>query len=106
MLNTFEAPAIDAPTREFVITQRGEQLWGRHVFPETLHYTNGNERKFPFFTRRWVRYTEAFPEPWRMQATTDRRPEADFLTVISAPRASSKAAHEDCCACKTRRRPR
>ncbi len=82
VLNTFEAPAVDAPAREFVVTQRGEQLWGCHVFPETLSYTSGNERTVPFFTRQWVRYTEAFPEPWRMQATTAKSKEMDFLTVL------------------------
>ncbi len=82
VLNTFEAPAVDAATRTFVVTQRDQQLWGRHVFPDTLHYTQGNERKYPMLTRGWARYTEAFPEPWRMQATTDKRTRADFLTVM------------------------
>ena len=82
VLNTFEAPTIDAKTRDFTRTQRGEQRWGRHVFPETLHCTSSNERKYPLLSRQWTRVTEAFPEPWRMQVTTEKTVATEFLTVM------------------------
>ncbi len=82
VLNTFDAPRIDSAAREFTVTQRGEQLVGRHVFPEKLSYTSSNERKYPLLTKQWTRYTEAFPEPWRMMATTEKLASADFLTLL------------------------
>ncbi len=84
LLNTFAAPEIDAAKQEFTVTQRHERLWGRHVFPESLHYSSGNVRKFPLLSRRWTRYGEAFPEPWRMQAVTDKTGETNYLTVMHA----------------------
>jgi hypothetical protein len=87
-LNTFAAPEIDRGAQEFVVPQRGERLWGKQVFPETLTYTSSNERKYPFFTKQWTRFTEAFPEPWRLQAVTESRDTADFLTVLKTYEAS------------------
>jgi len=84
LLNTFTAPVIDAAKQEFTVTQRHERLWGRHVFPESLDYSSSNERKFPLLSRRWTRYGEVFPEPWRMQAVTGKTGETSYLTVLHA----------------------
>ena len=84
VLNTFEAPMIDQSNREFVVAQRGVRLWGRQVFPEALRYTSSNDRKYPLLTRRWARYTEAFPEPWRLLVETEKIVQTNFLTVLQA----------------------
>ncbi|MBI5381591.1 MAG: DUF4962 domain-containing protein, partial [Opitutae bacterium] len=82
VLNSFSAPVIDAPAREFLVAQRETRLWGKQVFPERLHYTSSSTRKLPLLTRRWSRYTEAFPEPWCLQATTGKTRATEFLSVL------------------------
>lgn len=89
VLNTFDAPVIDRDQREFIVAQRGIRLWGRHVFPASLRYTSGNERKYPLLTRQWSRYTEAFPEPWRMRVETEKTAQTNFLTVLQPFRADT-----------------
>ena len=101
MLNTFAEPRIDAAAREFSVVQRAEAMWGRQLFPETLTYTASNARLAPMQSQVWSRYTEAFPEPWRLRVTTPASDTADILTLLhshragAAPRVRVQAAQRD-----------
>lgn len=83
LLNGFVPPRIDAARREFTVSSRDHELWGKHVFPEGLKYDTSNLKLTPRKTKLWTRYTEAFPEPWRLHAETEKSERADFLTVLT-----------------------
>ena len=86
MLNSFVAPEIDVAQREFSVTERAEKLSIKHLFPEDLRYDSSNRKLAPRKTRDWTRFTEAFPEPWRIHAVTTKAAEADIFTVLQAYR--------------------
>jgi hypothetical protein len=54
----------------------------KHLFPETLRYEASSEKLAPRKTKVWTRFTEAFPEPWRVHAITEKAAQSDFFTVL------------------------
>lgn len=82
ILNAFVAPAIDETKREFTVTEGAEALVVKHLFPENLRYEASNEKLAPRKTRQWTRFTEAFPEPWRVHAITGKAAETDLFTLL------------------------
>lgn len=82
LLNTFSEPVIDGRKQEVTVTERGETLWVKQVFPEKLHYDASNRKLTPRKTKIWTRFTEAFPEPWKLRAETELAGQVDILSVL------------------------
>lgn len=82
MLNAFVAPEIDAARQEFTVTERAEKLSVKNLFPGDLRYESSNQKLTPRKTKEWTRFTEAFPEPWRVHAITGKAATADIFTVL------------------------
>ncbi|MGM0491390.1 MAG: DUF4962 domain-containing protein [Armatimonadota bacterium] len=86
LLNTFEEAEIDEDAQTMIVGQMDQRLRVQHVAPEGLTYTQSNERPYPILTegRDWSRYTEAFPQPYHIRATTGEAERAQILAVMDA----------------------
>jgi hypothetical protein len=82
LFNSFAEPQIDAAKREFTITERGQELWVKQVFPESLRYEASNAKLTPRKSKTWTRYTEAFPEPWKIRSVTEAAERSDIVSVL------------------------
>ncbi|MDE2889818.1 MAG: DUF4962 domain-containing protein [Gemmatimonadota bacterium] len=81
-LNTFERADIDESSQSMTIPQRDQRLLVRHLAGGMLRYSQNNDRPYPLKTRDWCRVTEAFPQQWNIQATTEKRTSEQILAVL------------------------
>ncbi|NLF17194.1 MAG: DUF4962 domain-containing protein [Lentisphaerae bacterium] len=92
LLNTFEPAEIDAARATLTVRQRDQRLSVRHLFPDGMEYTQGNERPVPMLTKSFCRYTEAFPQAWTLRAVTPPRQAEQILSVLEAHGADAAPA--------------
>ncbi len=84
LLNTVEEAQIDEQAREMIVSQGDQRVRVTHLAPDDLTYTQSNERPYPMLTRRFCRYTEAFPQPYHIRVTTGKGESERILTVMDA----------------------
>ncbi len=84
LLNTFQEAEIEESARRMTVSQQDRRMRVRHVFPAGLSYEQSNERRYPFLTRAWSRFTEAFPEAWHIRVNTEEKEEENrFLALLN-----------------------
>ena len=85
LLNAFEAAEMDEGAQTIVIRQRDQRLRVQHLAPAELRYAQNNDRPHPMLTKRFCRYTEAFPQTYNIRATTrEKRRDERILAVMDA----------------------
>jgi len=85
VLNTFEPADIDEQARTMVVSQSDQRLRVQHLAPADLRYAQSNERPYPMLTKKWCRYTEAFPQPYNIRVTTaEQSSDERILAVMDA----------------------
>ncbi|MBD3291355.1 MAG: DUF4962 domain-containing protein, partial [Armatimonadia bacterium] len=89
LLNTFEPAEIDEDRQTMVVRQSDQRLRVQHLQPAGLTYSQNNERPYPMLTKRFCRYTEAFPQTYHIRATT---PEAGAERIIAVMDAYAEGA--------------
>ncbi len=84
LLNTFQEAEIEESARRMTVRQQDQRLRVRHIRPSGLDYEQSNERRYPFLTRAWSRFTEAFPEAWHIRVTAgEKASEERFLALLN-----------------------